>query len=355
MSKQRYHGIEHFIGRTPLIRLQRLSELTGCEILGKAEFMNPGGSVKDRAAHGIITAAEAAGNLKPGDTIVEGTAGNTGIGLTVVGLAKGYRTVIVIPDTQSAEKIALLRALGAEVITVPEKPYSDPANYNRQARRLAEENGWFWANQFDNPDNGRAHYRTTGPEIWEQTGGEITAFVSAVGTGGTLAGVAGFLKARNPRILAVCADPYGAAMWSWFKRGNLETKDGDSIAEGVGQSRVTRNLEGAVVDEAYRIDDQTALTLVHHLRHDEGLFVGLSTGINLAGAVRLARERGPGQVITTLLCDSGVRYLSRLFNSDWLQAHHLEPDRPLESIFDQEPCGADTRLLSPTDVKGGSL
>jgi len=336
MSTQRYHGIERYIGRTPLVRLRRLSELTGCEILGKAEFMNPGGSVKNRAACGIITAAEAAGKLKRGDTIVEGTAGNTGIGLTLVGQAKGYGTVIVIPETQSVEKIQLLRALGVRVITVPEKPYSDPANYNRQAQRLAQENGWFWANQFDNPDNGRAHYQTTGPEIWEQTGGDVTAFVSAVGTGGTLAGTTKFLKERNPKILAVCPDPYGAAMWSWFKRGDLETRDGDSCAEGIGQTRVTKNLEGMVMDEAYRIEDQTALTIVHSLLRDEGLFVGLSTGINLAGAVRLARERGPGQVITTMLCDSGVRYLSKIFNRDWLNAHHLDPNRPLESILDQQ-------------------
>src|SRR5215471_11196446 len=239
-----YVGVEGHIGRTPLLRLRRLSELTGCEILGKAEFMNPGGSIKDRAALGIILDAETRGALKPGATIVEGTAGNTGIGLTVVGKAKGYRTVIVIPETQSMEKISLLRTLGAEVITVPEKPYSDPANYNHQARRLAEENGWFWANQFDNTDNRLAHYRTTGPEIWEQTSGEVTAFVSSVGTGGTLAGTTMFLKERNPEIVAVCPDPYGAAMWSWFARGNLETKDGDSYAEGIGQTRVTKNLEG---------------------------------------------------------------------------------------------------------------
>jgi cysteine synthase A len=333
-GRKRYFGIEHHIGRTPLVRLKRLSELTGCEILGKAEFMNPGGSVKDRAADGIITAAEAAGKLKPGDTIVEGTAGNTGIGLAVVGSARGYRTVIVIAETQSIEKIQLLRTLGAEVITVPEKPYSDPANYNRQAQRLARENGWFWANQFDNTDNRLAHYKTTGPEIWEQTSGEVTAFVSSIGTGGTLAGTTRFLKERNPKVVAVCADPHGAAMWSWFKRGNLETKDGDSYAEGIGQMRVTKNLEGISVDEAYRIDDQTALTIVHHLLKEEGLFLGLSSGINLAGAVRLARERGPGQVITTILCDSGIRYMSRIFNRNWLQAHQLNADLPIEVVLE---------------------
>jgi cysteine synthase A len=214
MNAERYQGIERHVGRTPLIRLRRLSELTGCEILGKAEFMNPGGSVKDRAALGIISDAEEKGLLKPGDAIVEGTAGNTGIGLTVIGHAKGYRTVIVIPETQSPEKITLLRALGAEVITVPEVPYSNPGNYNRVAQRLADEKGWFWANQFDNLANRLAHYRSTGPEIWDQTGGEVTAFVSSVGTGGTLAGTALYLKERNPGIATVCADPYGAAMWS---------------------------------------------------------------------------------------------------------------------------------------------
>jgi cysteine synthase A len=335
MNKKRHYGIENFVGGTPLVRLRRLSELTRCEILAKAEFMNPGGSVKDRTAHSIITEAEAAGKLKPGDTIIEGTAGNTGIGLAVVGLAKGYQTVIVIPETQSPEKIQLLQALGAKVITVPEKPFSDPENYNRQAERLALENGWFWADQFDNTNNRLAHYRTTGPEIWEQTSGEVTAFVSSVGTGGTLAGTSQFLKERNPKIVAVCPDPFGAAMWSWFKCGNVETKDGNSIAEGIGQTRVTRNLEGISVDEAYRIHDQTALTIVHHLLRDEGLFVGMSSGINIAGAVRLARERGPNQIITTILCDSGVRYLSKVFNRQWLEAHHLDPDLPLESIFDK--------------------
>src|SRR5204862_7289375 len=243
LSSSRCLGVAGHSGRTPLLRLRRLSEMTGCEILGKAEFMNPGGSVKDRAALGIIEDAETRGLLEPGTTIIEGTAGNTGIGLAVVGHAKGYRTVIVIPETQSVEKITLLRTLGAEVITVPEKPYSDPGNYNRQAQRLAQENGWFWANQFDNVANRLAHFRTTGPEIWEQTAGEITGFVASVGTGGTLAGTSLFLKQQNPRIKAVCADPYGAAMFSWFKNGNLETKDGDSYAEGIGQMRVTENLK----------------------------------------------------------------------------------------------------------------
>jgi cysteine synthase A len=328
-----HFGIDHHVGGTPLIRLRRLSELTGCEILGKAEFMNPGGSVKDRPAYNIIAEAEASGELQPGQTIVEGTAGNTGIGLAIVGASRGYPTVIVIPETQAPEKIQLLRVLGAKVITVPEKPFTDPGNYNRQAERLAKENGWFWANQFNNLANRAAHYKTTGPEIWQQTGGEVTAFVSAIGTGGTLAGTTQFLKERNPKIVGVCADPYGAAMWSWFKQGNLETKDGDSYAEGIGSVRVTKIVESISIDEAYRIPDQQALTIIHHLLREEGLFVGLSTGINLAGAVRLARERGPGQIITTILCDSGVRYMSKIFNREWLNAHHLDSDLPLESVL----------------------
>jgi cysteine synthase A len=336
MSTRHYHGVESHVGRTPLIRLRRLSELTGCEILGKAEFMNPGGSVKDRAALGIIADAETAGRLKPGDTIVEGTAGNTGIGLAVIGHAKGYRVVIVIAETQSPEKIALLRTLGAEVITVPEKPYRDPGNYNRVAQRLAEERGWFWANQFDNLANRLAHYRTTGPEIWEQTGGEVTAFVSAVGTGGTLAGTALYLKERNPKIAAVCADPYGAAMWSWFTNGNTDTRDGDSFAEGIGQMRVTKNLEGIEIDRAYRIEDQPALTIIYQLLREEGLFLGLSSGINLAGAVRFAQERGFGQTIVTLLCDSGLKYQSKLYNPAWLKEHNLDPNRPIESVLQQQ-------------------
>lgn len=247
MSASRYGGVESHIGGTPLIRLRRLSELTGSELLGKAEFMNPGGSVKDRAALGIILDAESTGRLRPGDTIVEGTAGNTGIGLAIVGHAKGYRTVIVIPETQSPEKISLLRTLGAKVLTVPEKPYSDPGNYNRVAKRLAEEKRWFWANQFDNTANRLAHYRTTGPEIWQQTAGEVSAFVSAVGTGGTLAGTALYLKECRNDVAIVCADPYGAAMWSWFTNGNMEVKDGESYAEGIGQTRVTKKIGRAHV------------------------------------------------------------------------------------------------------------
>jgi len=329
-----YSGIDGYVGNTPLIRLRRLSELTGCEILGKAEFMNPGGSVKDRAAYGIITDAEKAGRLKPGATIVEGTAGNTGIGLVVIGRARGYRTVIVIPNNQSPEKMHLLRTLGAEVKAVPEKPYKDPENYNHIARRLAEERSWFWANQFDNTANRNAHYCSTGPEIWKQTEGKVTAFVAAVGTGGTLAGVSTYLKEQNPEIQIVCADPYGAAMWSWFINGNLETNDGDSIAEGIGQGRVTKNIEGLKVDRAYRIPDQIGLTIVYQLLREEGLFLGLSSGINVAGAVRFAKESGPGQTIITILCDSGHKYQSTLFNRDWLASNHLDPDLSLESIIE---------------------
>ncbi len=333
MNASRYHGVDGHVGKTPLIRLRRLSDLTGCEILGKAEFMNPGGSVKDRAALGIIEDAEARGLLRPGDTIVEGTAGNTGIGLTVIGHAKGYHSVIVIPETQSREKLDLLRALGAEVRAVPEKPYSNPDNYNHVARRLGEEKGWFWANQFDNTANRLAHYRTTGPEIWEQTGGKVNAFVSAVGTGGTLGGTAKYLKERNSHVVIGCADPYGAAMWSWFTNGNTNTNDGDSFAEGIGQSRVTKNLEGLSVDCAWRIPDQDALTILYQLLREEGLFLGLSSGINIAGAVRLALERGPGQTIVTILCDSGAKYQSKLFNQEWQAANGLRADLSVDVLL----------------------
>ena len=333
MNASRYYGVDRYVGNTPLIRLRRLSELTGCEILGKAEFMNPGGPVKDRAALGIIEDAETRGLLQPGGTIVEGTAGNTGIGLTIIGHARGYRSVTVIPGTQSREKIDLLRALGAEVVIVPEKPYSNPDNYNHVARRLGDEKGWFWANQFDNTANRRAHYRTTGPEIWQQTAGKVTAFVSAVGTGGTLGGTARYLKERNAHIVIGCADPYGAAMWSWFTNGNTNTNDGDSFAEGIGQSRVTKNLEDLAVDCAWRIPDQDGLTILYQLLREEGLFLGLSSGINIAGAVRLALERGPGQVIATILCDSGAKYQSRLFNAEWLAANGLRADLSIDSLL----------------------
>jgi cysteine synthase A len=297
MNALRYHGVDRHVGKTPLIRLRRLSELTRCEILGKAEFMNPGGSVKDRVALSIIEDAEARGLLRPGGTIVEGTGGNTGIGLTVIGHARGYRTLIVIPETQSREKFDLLRTLDAEVLIVPEKPYSHPDNYNHVARRLAEEKGWFWANQFDNTANRLAHYRTTGPEIWEQTAGQVSAFVSTVGSGGTLAGTTWYLKERNPTIVIGCADPYGSAMWSWFIKGNTETNDGDSFAEGIGQSRVTKNLEGLAVDRAWRIPDQDALTILYQLVREEGLarpsrrsFATPARNINQSSSIRNGRR-----------------------------------------------------------------
>jgi cysteine synthase A len=325
----KYHSLDHHVGNTPLIRLKKLSELTGCEILGKAEFMNPGGSVKDRAALGIITDAEELGLLRPGDTIVEGTAGNTGIGLTVIGHARGYQSTIIIPETQSPEKIQLLKTLGADVITVPAKPYSDPENYNHIAKRLAEERGWFWANQFDNTANRDAHFRTTGPEIWQQTNGTVDAFVAAVGTGGTLAGTSQYLKSQNPNLHTICADPYGAAMWSWFTHGNLDTDDGDSFAEGIGQGRVTKNLADLKVDKAYRIDDQSALSILYQLLREEGLFLGLSSGINIAGAVRYAKEQGPGKTIVTILCDTGAKYQSKLYNIEWLFENGLDPEKPV--------------------------
>ena len=314
------------IGRTPLIRLRRLSEATGCEIWGKAEFLNPGGSVKDRAALGIVLDAEATGALRPGGTIVEGTAGNTGIGLALVGNARGYHTIIVIPETQSKEKIEGLLAMGAEVRTVPEKPYKDPDNYIRVSQRVAEQtpNG-FWANQFDNVANRLAHYQSTGPEIWEQTEHRLTGFVASVGTGGTLAGVALYLKEQDSRINIVAADPYGAAIWSWVKYGHTDINDGDSVAEGIGQSRVTKNLEGVKLDDAYRIPDGVAVEMLYHLLHAEGLFLSLSSAINVCGAVKLAKEGGRGQVIATILCDSGSRYVSRLYNPEWLKQKGLTP------------------------------
>ncbi|MDF0665210.1 MAG: cysteine synthase A [Nitrospira sp.] len=334
MNTSQYYGVDHHVGNTPLIRLRHLSELTSCEILGKAEFMNPGGSVKDRTALGIIQDAEEKGLLRPGGTIVEGTAGNTGIGLTVIGHARGYHSVIVIPETQSRGKIDLLRTLGAEVLPVPEQPYSHPDNYNHVARRMAEDKGWFWANQFDNRANRLVHYRTTGPEIWKQTHGEVTGFVSAVGTGGTLAGTTLYLKERNPNIAIGCADPYGAAMWSWFTKGNTEITDGDSFAEGIGQGRVTKNLEGLAVDAAWRIPDQDALTILYQLLREEGLFLGLSSGINVAGAVRMALEHGRGQTIVTILCDSGAKYQSRIFNPEWLAANGLRTDLSIETLLE---------------------
>ena len=316
------------IGRTPLIRLKRASALTGCEIYGKAEFMNPGGSVKDRAALYIVKDAEERGLLSPGGVIVEGTAGNTGIGLAVVANARGYRTVIVIPETQSQEKKDVLRQYGADLREVPAVPYANPNNYVKVSGRLAEAiarehpAGAVWANQFDNVANRRAHIETTGPEIWEQTGGRIDGFVSAVGTGGTLAGVGMYLKSRNSAVTIALADPPGASLYDWYTRGELKA-EGSSITEGIGQGRITANLEGAPVDAAFRIPDDEAIPVVFDLLEHEGLLLGTSTGVNVAGAMRLARELGPGHTIVTMLCDGGQRYASRLFNPEFLRSKNL--------------------------------
>jgi cysteine synthase A len=316
-------GFAGSVGNTPLIRLGTLSGDTGCEILGKAEFLNPGGSVKDRAALYIIRDAEQRGALQPGGTVVEGTAGNTGIGLAHICSARGYRCVIIIPDTQSQEKMELLRVLGAEVRPVPAVPYRDPNNYVKIAGRVAAETqNAIWANQFDNVVNRQAHYETTGPEIWHDTGGSIDAFVCSTGTGGTLAGVARYLKEQKPAVRIVLADPMGSALYSYVKTGELKP-EGSSITEGIGSSRVTANLEGTPIDDAIRIADQECVPMVYHLLRHEGLFVGGSTGINVCAAVRLARELGPGHTIVTLLCDRGSLYLRRLFNPEFLASKGL--------------------------------
>ncbi|MEZ0172451.1 cysteine synthase A [Microvirga sp. TS319] len=316
------------IGHTPLIKLRRASDLTGCTILGKAEFMNPGQSVKDRAALFIIQDAVKRGLLKPGGVIVEGTAGNTGIGLALVANAMGFRTVIVIPETQSQEKKDMLRLAGAELIEVPAVPYANPNNYVKVSGRLAERlaasepNGAIWANQFDNVANRQAHIDTTGPEIWEQTDGKVDGFASAVGTGGTLAGVGVALKARNPKITIALADPMGSAIASWVNTGELKAT-GTSITEGIGQGRVTKNLEGAPIDVAFQVPDEEALPIIFDLLEHEGLCLGGSTGINVAGAIRLARHLGPGHTIVTVLCDYGTRYQSKLFNPAFLREKNL--------------------------------
>jgi len=321
-------GFVGAIGNSPMIRLRHLSERTGCTILGKAEFANPGGSVKDRAALYIVRDAEQAGRLRPGGVIVEGTAGNTGIGLSLVANALGYRTVVVMPETQSQEKRDALRVCGADLRLVPAAPYKDPANYVRYSERLAgelaatEAHGAIWANQFDNVANRRAHYETTGPEIWEQTAGRIDGFVSAVGTGGTIAGVGMRLKEYNADIRIALADPLGSAIYHHYAHGELRA-EGSSITEGIGQGRITQNLEGAPIDDWFQIPDAEALPLIFDLLQREGLCVGGSTGINLAGAVRLAERLGPGHTIVTLLCDSGQRYQSKLFNPAFLREKEL--------------------------------
>jgi len=318
-------GFAGAVGNTPLIRLERLSQETGCEILGKAEFLNPGGSVKDRAALYIVNDAERSGRLKPDGTVVEGTAGNTGIGLAHICAARGYRCVIVIPDNQSQEKMELLRALGADVRPVPPKPYRDPDNYQKVAGRLAQATpNAVWANQFDNTINRQAHFETTGPEIWMDTQGRVDAFVSAVGTGGTLAGTARYLKSRNPNVRTVLADPHGSALYSWKKTGEL-VAEGSSITEGIGTTRITANFEGTPVDDAVRVSDRDAVAMVYRLLREEGLFLGGSSGINVCAAVETARALGPGHVIVTLLCDRGSLYMGRLFNPAWLAGKGLAP------------------------------
>jgi cysteine synthase A len=316
------------IGNTPLIKLRRASEATGCTILGKAEFMNPGGSVKDRAALFMVQDAVKREALRPGGVIVEGTAGNTGIGLALVGSAMGFRTVIVIPETQSQEKKDMLRLAGAELVEVPAVPYANPNNYVKVSGRLAERlaatepAGAIWANQFDNTANREGHVETTGPEIWDQTGGKVDGFICAVGTGGTLAGVGMALKARNPKIAIGLADPMGAALYSYYTTGELKAQ-GSSITEGIGQGRITKNIEGAPVDVAFQIPDEEALSVLFDIAEHEGLCLGGSTGVNVAGAIRLARHLGPGHTIVTVLCDHGSRYQSKLYNPEFLRSKGL--------------------------------
>jgi cysteine synthase A len=315
--------ISALVGGTPLVRLKGPSERTGCDIFGKCEFLNPGASVKDRAALWIIRDAEASGALQPGGTIVEGTAGNTGIGLAVIGGALGYRTVIVMPETQSQEKKDALRALGAELVLVPATSYANPGHYVHTSRRLAEETpGAVWANQFDNTANRLAHIKTTAPEIWEALEGQLHGFICAAGTGGTVAGVGLGLKALDPNITIGLADPDGAALYSWFTEGELRS-EGNSVAEGIGQSRVTANLDGAPIDVAFRVSDLEAFPLLHELMARDGLHLGLSSAINVAGAEKLAQHLGPGKRIVTILCDNGSRYLSTIWNPDWLTARGL--------------------------------
>jgi cysteine synthase len=321
-------GLLDLIGDTPLIKLRQASEVTRCTILGKAEFLNPGGSIKDRAALSIIRDAEQRGFLRPGGLIVEGTAGNTGIGLALVANARGYRTLIVIPNSQSQEKKDMLRLCGAELMEVAPAPYKEAGNYVRVSERIANElaakepNGVLWANQWDNLANRDAHFHGTGPEIWVQTAGHVDGFVCAVGTGGSLAGIAGYLKSKNPNIVTAIADPPGAAMFSYFSTGELKA-EGSSITEGIGQGRITKNIEGAKVDRAYQIADAESVQIVFDLLREEGLCLGGSSGVNVAGAIRLARDLGPGHTIVTLLCDSGTRYQSKLFNPAFLREKGL--------------------------------
>ncbi len=319
-------GFVGSVGNTPLIRLNSFSEETGCEILGKAEFLNPGGSVKDRAALFIIEDAQAQGLLKPGGTVVEGTAGNTGIGLAHICNAKGYKCLIIIPETQSQEKIELLRTLGAEVRTVPAVPYKDPNNYVKLSGRLAQEmENAIWANQFDNLANRQAHYATTGAEIWSQTDGKVDAWVAATGTGGTFAGVSLFLKEKNPQIKCIVADPMGSGLYSYVKTGEIKP-EGNSITEGIGNSRITANMQDVPIDDAIQVHDQECLRVIYQLLNQDGLFMGGSVGINVGAAYALAKQMGPGHTIVTVLCDGGARYQSRLYNREWLASKGLSLD-----------------------------
>lgn len=333
-----YKDLAAAIGNTPLIRLRAASEETGCEIYGKAEFMNPGQSVKDRAALSIIQHAVKSGELRPGGVIVEGTAGNTGIGLALVGASMGFRTVIVIPETQTQEKKDMIRMAGAELVQVPAKPYRNPNNFVRYSERLAKElaktepNGAIWANQFDNVANRQAHIDTTGPEIFAQTDGKVDGFICAVGSGGTLAGTATALRAKNPNIKIGLADPMGAAIYNYFANGELKA-EGSSITEGIGQGRITKNIEGLEVDYPFQITDDEAIPLAFRLLQEEGLCVGGSSGINVAGAIRMAKEMGPGHTIVTILCDYGTRYQSQMFNSEFLKSKNL----PLPNFLAKEP------------------
>ena len=316
------------IGNTPLIRLNKASEITGCEIYGKAEFLNPGSSIKDRAAKGIILDAIAKKKLLPGGTIVEGTAGNTGIGLGLVGNSLGYKTLIVMPETQSQEKKDALKLIGCELKLVPALPYSNPGNYIRQSEKIAEtlrktsQNGVLWANQFDNIANQMSHYNSTGPEIWEQTSGKIDGFTCAVGTGGTLSGTGLFLKEKNKNIKIALTDPYGSGLYNYYENGEMKA-EGNSITEGIGQGRITKNLENCPVDLSFRTDDNQALNIIFDLLKEEGLFLGGSSGINVAGAIKLAKELGPGKTIVTILCDSGQRYQSKIWNPSFLKSKDL--------------------------------
>jgi cysteine synthase A len=331
-----HNDVVEAIGNTPLIKLKYASEATGCTILGKAEFMNPGQSVKDRAGKWMILEAEKRGDLKPGGLVVEATAGNTGIGLAVVASARGYRTLILIPDTQSQEKKDALRLCGAELLEVPALPYSNPNNYQHVGKRLADQlrksepNGVLFADQWNNLDNAKAHYESTGPEIWQQTGGKVDGFICSVGTGGTLAGTGVFLKEKNRDIVIGCADPHGAAMYEWFKHGEAKASPGGSITEGIGLGRVTPIIKQAKVDQAYLISDEEAVLVIYELLEHEGLCLGGSTGINVAGAIRLARQLGPGHTIVTVLCESGARSQSKLFNPDFMRSKNLPVPEWLE-------------------------